>query len=123
MIRQFFISFVMAAAFILLSAGQAFSFSPSSDTKTDNTFYSVKELATGDQVETGKPKKQKAKLNHAKRAKAVSYSNHSVKKTNWQNTRKISCSVNPGLNAKKNWKTTSPAPVNERKKTTRVYKK
>ncbi|HOH83056.1 MAG TPA: hypothetical protein PLI16_00445 [Bacteroidales bacterium] len=90
-----------------------------SGTVTKNT--SGDELTAVHKYETGKPRKQKSKLNRAKKTKALSYSNHAVKKGRWQNTKKINCSVNPGLKAKRNWKKESPPPVNERKKTVKVY--
>ncbi|HNW89301.1 MAG TPA: hypothetical protein PKN48_06535 [Bacteroidales bacterium] len=121
MIRQYVFSFVIAGTFIVISAGQAFSTSHTSVDRTGSFYRTNENLPTETVRRDGGPKKSHSKLNRGAKTKAISYSNHSVKKGNWKNTRKIVCSVNDGLKSKKNWKKTSPAPVNERKKTTRVY--
>lgn len=121
MIRQYVFSFVIAGTFIVISAGHAFSSSQKSFGRTGSFYRANEDLPTETVKRDGGPKKSHSKLKRGAKTKAVSYSNHSVKKGNWKNTRKIACSVNDGLKSKKNWKKASPAPVNERKKTTRVY--
>ncbi len=119
MIRQYVLSMVLVLSFIFWGTGRILAVSHQAGTGAKS--YSGNELSAADKNETGKPRKQKSKLNRAKRTKALSYSNHSVKKGRWQNTKKINCSVNPGLKAKRDWKKESPPPVNQRKKTIKVY--
>lgn len=119
MIRRNVLSVVFVLAFIIWGTGQSLAVSQYNRAVANKT--SAEELTVANKYQTGKPRKQKSKLNRAKRTKALSYSNHAVKKGRWQHTKKINCSVNPGLKAKRNWKKESPPPVNERKKTVKVY--